>query len=260
MPNRTLVWTHAALVLALTATPAPAQDAPPAAAWAGPHHFRPVARGEPTRLACDVAVYGGTPASVAAAIQAARMGKVTLLLSFDQHVGGLTSGGLTATDIGDEASVGGIARSTYERIGIRGFSPSRAEAQFRAMLDEAGVTVLLTRPLESARVEDARVRCGPRWGGPWVPAGECDVTTRPMTRPRRPSMTTSRAGRLPRRRYMAADSRGRSMADATRLRIGLRSRVRKDPRTTWTALMARRAWPGAAAAPRGQARVVSRRS
>jgi hypothetical protein len=158
MPNRTLVWTHAALVLALTATPAPAQDAPPAAAWAGPHHFRPVARGEPTRLACDVAVYGGTPAGVAAAIQAARMGKVTLLLSFDQHVGGLTSGGLTATDIGDEASVGGIARSTYERIGIRGFSPSRAEAHFRAMLDEAGVTVLLTRPLESARVEDARVR------------------------------------------------------------------------------------------------------
>jgi hypothetical protein len=158
MPDRTPERLAMALGLALTTALAPAQEPAPATPWEGPHHFRPVERGEPTRLAFGVAVYGGTPAGVTAAVQAARMGKRTVLLSFDRHVGGVTSGGLTATDIGDEASVGGLARAAYDRLGrIRDFSPSRAEALFRNMLDEAGVTVLLARPLESAQLDGARV-------------------------------------------------------------------------------------------------------
>ena len=55
-------------------------------------------------IECDVAVYGGTPAGVTAAIQAARAGKKAVLLSFNQHVGGMTSGGLTATDLGKQVA------------------------------------------------------------------------------------------------------------------------------------------------------------
>jgi hypothetical protein len=123
------------------------------------HYYRPVERGAPTTLDCEVAVYGGTPGGVTAAIQAARMGRKTILLSFDRFMGGLTSGGLTATDIGSKEAKGGLTLEFYGRLGrTTGFSPAEAEKTFRAMLDEAGVTVLLERPLESAQVAEGRIR------------------------------------------------------------------------------------------------------
>ena len=124
----------------------------------GPRYYRPVESGKPKLIECDVAVYGGTPAGVAAAIQTARMGKETVLLSFNRHVGGMTSGGLTATDIGNKASVGGLAMEFYDRIGkVRDFRPSEAETLFLEMLDEAGVSVLFERPLQSVAMRDGRV-------------------------------------------------------------------------------------------------------
>jgi hypothetical protein len=113
---------------------------------------------KPELIECDVAVYGGTPAGVMAAIQVARMGHKAVLLSFDRHVGGMTSGGLTATDIGKKESVGGLALEWYTRIGkISDFHPSLAESLFLKMLDEAGVPVLFERCLESVGMENGRM-------------------------------------------------------------------------------------------------------
>ena len=64
----------------------------------------------------DVVVYGGTSAGVAAAVQTARMGKSVVLIEPGRHVGGLTSGGLGRTDIGNKRAIGGIAREFYERV------------------------------------------------------------------------------------------------------------------------------------------------
>ncbi|HTU24577.1 MAG TPA: FAD-dependent oxidoreductase, partial [Pirellulales bacterium] len=64
----------------------------------------------------DVVVYGGTAGGVAAAVQTARMGKTVLVLEPGRHVGGLTSGGLGATDIGNKQAIGGIAREFYRRV------------------------------------------------------------------------------------------------------------------------------------------------
>jgi hypothetical protein len=64
----------------------------------------------------DVVVYGGTSAGIAAAVQAARMGKTVVVVSPDEHLGGLTSGGLGWTDSGDKAAVGGLAREFYRAI------------------------------------------------------------------------------------------------------------------------------------------------
>lgn len=123
-----------------------------------PHYYRPAKAGEPKLVTCDVAVYGGTPAGVTAAIQAQRMGKNAILLSFNNHVGGLTSGGLTATDIGKKESIGGMAMEFYNRAGsISNFSPSRAEDLFLEMLEEAGVTVLFQRHLESVQMDGDRI-------------------------------------------------------------------------------------------------------
>ena len=57
-------------------------------------------------------------------------------------MGGLTSGGLTSTDVGTKKSIGGLAKEFYNQVGrIRDFSPSVAEKLYLTMLKEAGVEV-----------------------------------------------------------------------------------------------------------------------
>ena len=51
----------------------------------------------------DIVIYGGTSAAVTAAIQADQMGRSVIIVSPDQHWGGLTSGGLGWTDTGDKS-------------------------------------------------------------------------------------------------------------------------------------------------------------
>jgi hypothetical protein len=117
----------------------------------------------PRALGIDVCVYGGTPDGVAAAVQARRMGKTAVLAVFRRHVGGLTSAGLTAVDFGKAESIGGIAAEFLRRAGRRpgdrqseddrwsDFSPSQAEATYRAMLAEAEVPVLYEHRLKEVK-------------------------------------------------------------------------------------------------------------
>ena len=67
-------------------------------------------------IEADLCIYGGTAGGVAAGVQAARMGKTAVIVEFGNHLGGLTSGGLGATDIGNKAAIGGIAREFYHRV------------------------------------------------------------------------------------------------------------------------------------------------
>src|SRR5690554_1740912 len=64
----------------------------------------------------DIVIYGGTSAGVAAAIQSSRMGKSVVLIEPSEHLGGLTTGGLGATDIGNKSAIGGISREFYQNI------------------------------------------------------------------------------------------------------------------------------------------------
>ncbi len=68
-------------------------------------------------IVADVVVYGGNAAGVAAACTAARLGKTTAVAEFGRHIGGLTSGGLGWTDIGNKAAIGGFSRDFYKRLG-----------------------------------------------------------------------------------------------------------------------------------------------
>jgi hypothetical protein len=70
----------------------------------------------PAVAADDVVVYGGTASGVAAAVQAARMGKSVVVIVPSQHIGGLTSGGLGYTDSGNKAVIGGISLEFYHRV------------------------------------------------------------------------------------------------------------------------------------------------
>lgn len=64
----------------------------------------------------DIVIYGGTSGGIAAAVQAKRMGKSVVVIEPTQRVGGLSTGGLGQTDIGNKAAVGGIAREFYQAV------------------------------------------------------------------------------------------------------------------------------------------------
>lgn len=64
----------------------------------------------------DVVIYGGTSAGIASAIQSSRMGKSVVLIEPTTRLGGLTTGGLGQTDIGNKQVVGGISREFYQLI------------------------------------------------------------------------------------------------------------------------------------------------
>ena len=141
----------------------------------------------------DVCIFGATSAGIAAALQSVRMGKSVSLIEPSNHVGGLTTGGLGATDIGNKAAIGGIAREFYERVfqfyespdawhledraaylkAHRGgpdplaattgretlwfFEPHAASAIFTSMLKDAGIAVHLNEPLASVTMDGQRL-------------------------------------------------------------------------------------------------------
>ena len=112
----------------------------------------------------DICVYGGTAAGVIAAVQAAKMGKTVVLVEPGRHLGGLTSGGLGATDIGNKAAIGGLSRNFYARLGQHygkpeawTFEPSVAENEFNTLVREAKVPVYFRAPLASVQTSNARL-------------------------------------------------------------------------------------------------------
>lgn len=128
----------------------------------------------------EIVVYGATSGGIVAAIQAKACGRSVIVVEPGRHLGGLTAGGLGATDIGNKAAIGGLAREFYRRIGRhyaadaawvheereayqsrrRGageeemwtFEPHVAERVYRDWLREAGVEVVF----------EARLDLGPR--------------------------------------------------------------------------------------------------
>ncbi len=109
----------------------------------------------------DVVVYGGTPAGVMTAVAAARHGHTVALVDINGHVGGVVSGGLVATDIGDRTTVGGLADDFFKRVAAHYsktygagseqakacrngivFEPKVAELVFEQMLAEQAPRIL----------------------------------------------------------------------------------------------------------------------
>ena len=115
-------------------------------------------------IEADVCIYGGTSGGVAAAVQASRMGKTAVVAEFGRHLGGLSSGGLGATDIGNKGAIGGISREFYRRLGQHygeeetwKFEPHVAEQTFHDMLKEAKVRVLLEQRLAGVTKQGGRI-------------------------------------------------------------------------------------------------------
>ena len=134
-------------------------------------------RGEDARA--DVIVYGATPGGFCAAIAAAREGASVILLEPTDHVGGLSTGGLSHCDSNQmvRATLMGLFDEWHRRIvkdytdrGLPApynpavkdqarwvFEPHVAMRVTMAMLEEARVKVLTRRWLRSVGKEGARI-------------------------------------------------------------------------------------------------------
>ena len=92
------------------------------------------------RNSADVVIYGGTSAGISAGIQAARLGKSVVIIEPTSRLGGLTTGGLGQTDIGNKQVIGGIAREFYRNIKRYYENPANWTWQSRSEYKDGGQT------------------------------------------------------------------------------------------------------------------------
>ncbi|MEQ1829820.1 MAG: FAD-dependent oxidoreductase [Pirellula sp.] len=79
----------------------------------------------------DVVVYGSTPSGIMASVQAAEMGKKTLLISPSKYIGGVMTSGLCATDMNSYRLIGGQPRKFFQKVNRYYQDPSVWRAETR---------------------------------------------------------------------------------------------------------------------------------
>ena len=128
------------------------------------HYYFP--HGEPLNrdIRCDLCIYGGNSGGIAAAVTARRIGLSVVVLEPSQHLGGLTAGGLSLTDIGNKQAIGGIAREFYRRVGAHygvaehwRFEPHVAEATYQRWVREEKIEVFYQSFLARVELRDRRI-------------------------------------------------------------------------------------------------------
>ncbi len=100
-----------------------------------------------------------------AAYSAAKLGKTVLLIEPGNRLGGLTSGGLGYTDIGNKYAISGIALDFYRKIGMHYgrfeqwiFEPSVAERLFQAYIRTAQVDVVYNYRLKTVYKNNSTIK------------------------------------------------------------------------------------------------------
>ena len=115
-------------------------------------------------LEVDICVYGGTSAGVVAAYSAKKMGKSVVLIEPGKYLGGMTTGGLGATDIGNKYAVTGLSRLFYRRIGEEynkfeqwTFPPSVATKVMNRFVEDGKLNVVYYRRIVDASVKNKKI-------------------------------------------------------------------------------------------------------
>lgn len=108
----------------------------------------------------DICIYGGSASGVVAAYSAAQMGMDVLVIEPGIRIGGLTTGGLGFTDIGNKQVVKGVALQFYRRLGKHYgnleqwvFEPSAAHAILSDYLDHKNIKVVMGYHISDAVME-----------------------------------------------------------------------------------------------------------
>lgn len=113
----------------------------------------------------DVCVYGGTASGVIAAYSASKMGKKVILIEPGQYLGGMTTGGLGATDIGNKFAITGLSRKFYRDLGEYygkfeqwTFAPTPAFELMNKYVREANINVVYNMRIVKSNVVKRQIR------------------------------------------------------------------------------------------------------
>ncbi len=113
----------------------------------------------------DLCIYGATSAGVIAAYTASQAGKSVLLIDPGARVGGLSSGGLGQTDIGNKYVVTGLALDFYRKMGKHYgsfeqwiFEPKVAESIFKDYLAHANTPMLMGHRLVAVKTDNRSIK------------------------------------------------------------------------------------------------------
>jgi NADPH-dependent 2,4-dienoyl-CoA reductase/sulfur reductase-like enzyme len=113
----------------------------------------------------DICIYGGSSAGVMAAYTAKKMGKSVILIEPSNRLGGLTTGGLGQTDIGNKYAVAGLSLDFYRRIGQHygkfeqwTFEPHVAKELFEQYIQAANINVVYNYRLQSVNTEEGAIK------------------------------------------------------------------------------------------------------
>lgn len=112
----------------------------------------------------DLCIYGGTSAGVMAAYTASKAGKTVLLIEPGKMLGGMSSGGLGQTDIGNKYVVRGLALDFYRRLGKHYnsfeqwiFEPHIAENTFKWYMDHSNAEVIYGQLLKDVSKQGTQI-------------------------------------------------------------------------------------------------------
>lgn len=109
----------------------------------------------------DICIYGGTSAGIIAAYTAKKQGKSVILIEPGNYLGGMTAGGLGATDIGNKYAISGLGKDFYRRVGAYynkfeqwTFEPKVADLVFEDYIKEAQLNIVKNHRLVNVIKED----------------------------------------------------------------------------------------------------------
>jgi FAD-dependent oxidoreductase family protein len=123
----------------------------------------------------NVIIYGGTPGGITAALAAAHAGQTVAIVEPTSFIGGMMSGGLTKTDVGNRGTeiISGLALKVFGKIreieasrgvcstpcnGLFDFEPQAAERALQELLNADRVIVERAARLVEARKDGSTIR------------------------------------------------------------------------------------------------------
>lgn len=113
----------------------------------------------------DICIYGATSAGVIAAYTASQTGKSVLVIDPGTRLGGLSSGGLGQTDIGNKYVVTGLALDFYRKMGKHYgsfeqwiFEPKIAESIFKSYLAHSRTQTLMGYRLTGVKTDSRSIK------------------------------------------------------------------------------------------------------
>lgn len=118
----------------------------------------------PKKIERDVIIYGATMGGITAAVQLRRYGLSVAIAEFSHHVGGMTTSGLSATDLGSEHAVGGLAMEFYKEVSSYygkpkeyKFEPKVARRIVQKWINEYRLEIFKEQHLESVVIENGAI-------------------------------------------------------------------------------------------------------